>query len=127
MRWQDVRLLLEAEQAGRLQLIRGAQELVPGITMTSGGAHTPGSQYVTVETLDGPVIIAGDVSYTYRNNQRHIPIGTTVDWRENLATIKAMQRQAASPFLLLPGHDPLVLKWFPPVADGVVHITMIPD
>ena len=88
-----------------------------------GGYHTPGTQYVTVETLDGPTIIAGDNTYTYRNNRWHKPIGSAIDHAGNLATIREMHRKAASPFLILPGHDPLVMKWFPRVSEGIVQIT----
>ena len=126
MRWKDVETLLQIEKEGRLQKIQGEATLVPGITMTLGGSHTPGFQYVTVNTLDGPVVIAGDASYLYDNNQRHIPIARAVDTQANLATIREMQRRAASPFFILPGHDPLVLRRFPQVSAGIVHITAVP-
>ena len=123
MRWDDLKTLMSAKKEGRLELIRGEKTLVPGITITMGGYHTPGTQYVTVETLDGPAIIAGDTTYTYQNNRWHKPIGSAIDHAGNLATIREMHRKAASPFLILPGHDPLVMKWFPRVSEGIVHIT----
>ena len=126
MRWEDIQLLLQAEQDGRLNLVEGEATLMPGITMTLGGAHTLGSQYVNVSTFDGPVILAGDTTYLYENNQWHRPIGTAVDHAANLATIQAMHRQAASPFMIIPGHDPKVRKWFPKVSKGIVHITALP-
>ncbi|MFQ5856315.1 MAG: MBL fold metallo-hydrolase [Anaerolineae bacterium] len=127
MRWQDLEILIWAEKQGRLKLVRGEEMLAPGITMTLGGYHTPGSQYVVVETLDGPVIIAGDNTYMYENNRRHKPIGSRVDHDANLATIREMHRRAASPFLILPGHDPLVMRWFPEVSEGIVQITTVPE
>ena len=87
-----------------------------------GGYHTPASQYVTVETLDGPTIIAGDSTYVYLNNRWHKPIGSAVDHAANLATIREMHRKAASPFLILPGHDPRVMRWFPRISKGIVEI-----
>jgi glyoxylase-like metal-dependent hydrolase (beta-lactamase superfamily II) len=121
--WGDWQTLLAAEREGRLSLVRGEKTLVPGITLTLGGAHTPGSQYVTVETLEGPVIIAGDSTYLYQNNQWHRPIGNAIDHQANLTAIREMQQKAASPFLILPGHDPLVTRWFPQVSEGIVQIT----
>ncbi len=123
MRWRDAQHLLAAERQGRLRKVDGTHELVPGVTLVAGGAHTPGSQYVEVETLDGLVILAGDATYLYENNRRHLPIGTTVDAAANLRTIRQMHRRAASPFFIIPGHDPKVMRWFPEVADGIVKIT----
>jgi len=123
LRWEDLEVLLEAEAEDRLTRVDGERELVPGIAMQLGGAHTPGMQYVTVDTLDGPVVIAGDTTYLYWNNQRHVPIGTAVDFDANLRTIRELHRIAASPFLILPGHDRQVMRWFPEVADGVVRVT----
>ena len=122
IRWDDIIALIVAEKEGRLQLVHGDKTLAPGITVTMGGYHTPGSQYVTVDTLSGPAIIAGDSVSMYENNRRHRPIASTVDRDENLATIQDMHRKAASPFLILPGHDPLVMKWFPRVSKGIVQI-----
>ena len=127
MRWQDVKILLQAEREGRLHLVDGEETLMPGIRMTLGSSHTPGSQYVEVETIDGSVIIAGDVTYLYHNNQWHIPVGSAVDRDGNLMTIREMQRRAASPFLILPGHDPLVRRWFPEISEGIVRVTTIPE
>ena len=125
MRLRDLKTLFKAEQEGRLSLVRGQVTLLPGITMTLGGSHTPGFQYVTVETLDGPVIIAGDATYLYQNNQWHKPIGDAVDYGDNLEAIQKMHRNAASPFYILPGHDPLVMKWFPKISEGIVEITSL--
>lgn len=127
VRWRDWQLVLTAERAGRLKLVRGDHTLLPGITMTRGGAHTPGSQYVTVETLDGPVVIAGDTTYLYESGWRRRLFGDVSDRAANLTALEAMQRRAASPFLLLPGHDPLVMRWFPRISEGVVQIAAFPD
>jgi glyoxylase-like metal-dependent hydrolase (beta-lactamase superfamily II) len=123
MRWVDFQTLLRIEEEERLERVDGDRELYPGVTVTAGGGHTPGSQYVTVNTLNGPIVIAGDTTYMYKNNTRHIPIGTYVNSSENLRTIHEMQRKAASPFLILPGHDPKVMSWFPEVAHRIVRIT----
>lgn len=127
MRSKDLKTLFSAEQEGRVNRIRGEVTLLPGITLTPGGSHTPGFQYVTVETLDGPVIIAGDSTYLYQNNLWHRPIGDAVDYHDNLETIQKMHRHAASPFYILPGHDPRVMKWFPKISNGIVEITSVAE
>ena len=63
----------------------------------------------------------------YRNNRSHIPIGSAFDQDANLRSIEAMQREAASPFMILPGHDPRVMTFFPQVSEGVAHITLLSE
>jgi glyoxylase-like metal-dependent hydrolase (beta-lactamase superfamily II) len=127
MWWEHLQALLAAEAEGRLVLVNGEETMMTGITMTPAGGHTPGAQFVTVETLDGAVVIAGDETYLYRNNQSHIPIGSAYDHDANMAAIREMHRRAASTFLILPGHDPRVLSYFPEVSEGIVHVTTIPE
>jgi glyoxylase-like metal-dependent hydrolase (beta-lactamase superfamily II) len=115
--------LLTAQKQGRLRLLSGKADPAFGISVTPGGSHTPGSQYVTVETLNGRVILAGDTTYLAKNNRSHLPVGITVNSEEDLRTIRQMHREAASPFYILPGHDPLVMQWFPKVSPGIVQIT----
>jgi glyoxylase-like metal-dependent hydrolase (beta-lactamase superfamily II) len=115
------------QQDGRLKLVNGAESVAPGIEVVLGVGHTPGSQWVKVETLDGTVVLAGDSTYLYLNNQWHRPIGSAVDREANLATIQAMHRAAASPFFLVPGHDPRVRRNFPEVAEGIVEIAAVAD
>ena len=125
MRWEDLKLLRQAEGQGRLHLVKEKAILTPGITMMPAGGHTPGSQFVTVETLEGIIVIAGDNTYLYRNNRSHIPVGSAYDREENLVAIKKMHRSAASPFYIIPGHDPLVMRYFPEIGDNIVEITTL--
>jgi glyoxylase-like metal-dependent hydrolase (beta-lactamase superfamily II)/predicted membrane-bound spermidine synthase len=128
LRWEDVRVLAETAAQGRLERLDGRREILPGVTLVPGGGHTPGSQYVLVETLDGTIVLAGDVIYRYENNAWHRPSGSTRDPEENLRTIREMQRTAASPSLIIPGHEyRVVMGFFAPVADGVVEITTVPE
>ena len=125
MRRQDLAALQGAAEQGRLRLVKGETVLAPGITMVPSGGHTPGSQFVAVETLQGSVVIAGDNTYLYRNSRSHIPIGSAYDLEENLAAIKKMHRSAASLFYIIPGHDPLVMAYFPEKSDAIVEITTL--
>ena len=122
-RYKDLKLLKQIEEEGRLKLASGESIIFNGITLTPGGTHTPGSQYVTIETADGSVIIAGDDAYMYENIRRHKPIGSASDYEANLTTIRDMHKKAASPFFILPGHDPKVLRWFPKVTENIIQIT----
>lgn len=127
MHWRGLENLTLANEEGRLHLIDGDRELRPGIRVTLDGSHTPGHQYVTVDALDGNIIIGGDATCMYQNNRRHKPIADAVDHNDNLAAIREMHGIAASPFFILPGHDPLVTRWFPEVSEGIVQITSVPE
>ncbi len=123
IRWQDVRALRAAEAEGRLVRVAGDTELFPGVRLVAGGGHTPGSQWVEVETIDGAVVIAGDAVTQDENNAWRRAIAQTADPAANLATLRRMQTRAASLFLIVPGHDPDIETWFPRVAPGVVEVT----
>jgi N-acyl homoserine lactone hydrolase len=42
--------------------VDGELELLPGLRLVPAPGHTPRSQEITVETGDGPVVIAGDTA-----------------------------------------------------------------
>ena len=60
---------------GRVGLGNGdAQEILPGITCFTGGKHAYASQFVTVNTAAGTVVLASDNMYLYENLEKHKPI-----------------------------------------------------
>jgi N-acyl homoserine lactone hydrolase len=62
--------LAELTVQGRLHLVEGTQEILPGITVRPAfDTHTAGSQYVLVEANDGgdPWVFTGDVVSVYDN------------------------------------------------------------
>jgi hypothetical protein len=61
----------------------------------------------------------------YENIQKHKPVGSTIDIEANLLTLRDMHKQAASPFFILPGHDPRIFKWFPEVRDKIIEIKTV--
>ena len=115
--------LVKLNTEGRVGLVNGdAQQILPGITCYIGGKHTYQSQYVGVATAAGTVILASDNVYLYENLEKHLPIAQTLDANSNLRAQDRMKQLAASPKLIVPGHDPAVMKNFPEVAPGVVKI-----
>src|SRR5438105_5268116 len=119
---EDVDVLLKANMAGRLHLIDGDREILPGVHVYIGGKHTWQSQYMSVTTRSGNVVLASDNMYLYENLEKHAPIAQTFDRESNLHAQDRMKTIAAKPELIIPGHDPAVLTRFPKVADGVVRI-----
>jgi glyoxylase-like metal-dependent hydrolase (beta-lactamase superfamily II) len=119
----DAAMLAALEKAGRLMLVEGdGRELLPGVTVYTGGRHTFASQYVGVRIDSGTVVIASDNAYLYENLEREIAIAQTLDPAANLAAQRRMKRIASSARLVVPGHDAAVFARFPGVAPGVVRI-----
>jgi glyoxylase-like metal-dependent hydrolase (beta-lactamase superfamily II) len=119
----DARMLADLNAAGHVTLVDGdAREILPGVTVYTGGRHTHASQYVGVHTAKGTVIVASDNCYLYENLERHRPIAQTLDSTSNLAAQARMRQLAASPRLVVPGHDPAVFTRFKRVGEGVVRV-----
>jgi glyoxylase-like metal-dependent hydrolase (beta-lactamase superfamily II) len=118
----DVQMLVRTNLDGRLQLVPGDREIIPGIHVYTGGKHTWQSQYVSVATRSGNVVLASDNMYLYENLEKHAPIAQTFDRESNLRAQDRMKTIAGKPELIVPGHDPAVFTRFPKVADGVVRI-----
>jgi glyoxylase-like metal-dependent hydrolase (beta-lactamase superfamily II) len=120
---EDVLGLVKLNTEGKVGLVKGdAQEIIPGVTCYTGGKHTYQSQYIGVHTAAGVVVLASDNVYLYENLEKHVPIAETFDADSNLKAQDRMKQLAASTKLILPGHDPAVMKNFPEVAPGVVRI-----
>jgi len=119
----DAKMLTEMKRAGRVRLVDGdAQEILPGITVYTGGKHTYASQFAGVRTSAGTVVLASDNAYLYENLEKHLPIAQTLDAASNLKAQERMLSLAASPALVVPGHDPAVFDRFPAAAPGVARI-----
>ncbi len=119
----DAKMLNDIRAAGRLAIAEGdAKEIIPGITVYTGGKHTFQSQYVTVNTAEGTVLLASDNAYLYENFDKHVPISQSVDKASNLAAQDRMLKLVSNPRLIVTGHDPAVFTRFPEVAPGVVRI-----
>ena len=115
----DVQMLVRFNTSGRLTLVAGNQEILPGIRVYIGGRHTWQSQYVSVPTRAGVVVIASDNLYLYENLEKHVPVAQTWDAASNLA---AQDRMKEITKIIVPGHDPAVMTRFPKQSPRVVRI-----
>ena len=66
-----------------------------------------------MSTAAGIVVLASDNMYLYENLEKHVPIAATLDADSNLRAQDRMRQLAASPNLIIPGHDPAVMTNFP--------------
>jgi glyoxylase-like metal-dependent hydrolase (beta-lactamase superfamily II) len=119
----DVLAAVRLNTQSRVGLVPGdAQEILPGITCYTGGKHTYASQFVSVHTAAGTVVLASDNMYLYENMEKHVPIAATLDPASNLRAQDRMKDLAASQKLVIPGHDPAVMTKFPNPVPGVAKI-----
>ena len=121
----DAELLNSLRNNGRLSLVDGdAKEIIPGITVYTGGKHTFQSQYAGVRTAKGTIVIASDNMYLYENLSKHLPIAQTLDATSNLAAQDRMKTIAVNSAMIIPGHDAAVFDRFPRVSANVAHLVV---
>jgi glyoxylase-like metal-dependent hydrolase (beta-lactamase superfamily II) len=118
----DARVLAALKAVGRLRLVDGEQEILPGIRVYLGGKHTFASQYVGVRTAGGTLVIASDNAYLYMNLEQKLAIAQTLDPASNLAAQARMIEIAGDPRRVVPGHDPEVFTRFAAIKPGVAQI-----
>ncbi len=119
----DVLAIVKLNMQGRVKLVNGdGQEIIPGVTCYTGGKHTWQSQYVSVDSRAGKIVLASDNMYLYENQEKHAPIAATLDAESNLRAQDRMKQIAANPRLIVPGHDPEVFEKFPKVSGRAVRI-----
>jgi glyoxylase-like metal-dependent hydrolase (beta-lactamase superfamily II) len=89
------------------------EEIMPGIKTFWLGCHSVCSQGIAIQTKLGTTVFTGDVVYKYRNIEENIPIG----WADADECRNAMQRIRNYADIVIPSHDPELLKRFP---DGII-------
>ena len=104
--------------AGRAVFHDGESEVVPGLTL-----HPPPAPPSRAWSKRGWVVLAADAAHLFGNfeNDRAFPVVYSV--AEMLEGYKLLYRLADSPNHIVPGHDPLVMKYYPapsPDLDGIV-------
>lgn len=103
----------DLRRLGRVHLVDGdLREIIPGITVYTGGKHTFASQFVGVNTRSGTVILASDNAYLYENLEKRVAINQTLDAASNLAAQARMLQIAGSLQRIVPGHDAQVYTRF---------------
>jgi glyoxylase-like metal-dependent hydrolase (beta-lactamase superfamily II) len=102
---------------------KGTQELAPGISIHHIGGHTDGLQCVRVMTQRGWVVLASDASHYYEHMRTNRCFSLVFNLGDMLNGYRTMNSLAESPDHVVPGHDPLVMQYYPapsPELDGVV-------
>ncbi len=79
------------------------------------GGHSGGIQSIRVPTARGWVVLAGDAVHLWGNIRQRNPFPVVVDVARMLRGFDIDRGLADGPDHVIPGHDPLILKRFPPL------------
>jgi glyoxylase-like metal-dependent hydrolase (beta-lactamase superfamily II) len=114
--------LARLEGTERLVLVRGDQEILPGIELLLAPGHTPGLQVVAVNTAKGTAIVGSDCGHIFENYETEIPSCFIVDLVAWMKTYDRVKSKVSSPGLLFPGHDMKMLTDYPKVAEDITRL-----
>lgn len=109
----DIVTMVQHVFAGKAVFHEGDTELAPGLTVHRVGGHSAGLQIARVWTKRGWVVVASDASHLYANFQQRRPFPVVYNIAEMLEGYNTLYRLADSPDHIVPGHDPLVMKYYP--------------
>jgi glyoxylase-like metal-dependent hydrolase (beta-lactamase superfamily II) len=109
---------------GRVVYHNGPADVLPGISIVPTGGHSAGLQFVKVNTKRGVVVLASDVTHFYENMESERPFSTAFHVGDMLQAFDALRSHAASPELIVPGHDPLVMRRYPAPSPGLEGIVV---
>jgi glyoxylase-like metal-dependent hydrolase (beta-lactamase superfamily II) len=108
-----------AVHAGRVEFHDGDHQLAPGLSVHHVGGHTDGLQVVRVLTGRGWLVLASDAAHFYENIETRRPFTIVFDVDIMIAGFDRVRELAGGPDMFVPGHDPEVLKRYPPAAPGL--------
>jgi glyoxylase-like metal-dependent hydrolase (beta-lactamase superfamily II) len=114
--------LVTLTYAGRVRIVHGDREVLPGLRVHRVGGHTAGLQIVSVETARGTVVLTSDASHFYRNVETRQPVQIITDLPEMLAGFETIHALAGAERLIVAGHDPAVAERFEAVEPGIIKL-----
>ena len=118
----DVVKVIRGVYAGRVVFHDGDTVIAPGIEAFLIGGHTRGLQAVRVATARGGVVLASDTSHYYENVEQGRIYSILDSAADVLEGYRRLHELAARPELIVPGHDPLVLRRYPPSDERLAGI-----
>jgi len=115
--WPDIDVLRRLHEQGRVTLTRGVSDIAPGLRVVEVGGHTPGQTVTLVGNGDGGVVLATDALHYYEELEEDRPFVTVTDLPQMYRSFDLLRSLSSMPgAALVPGHDPEVMRRFPPMA-----------
>jgi glyoxylase-like metal-dependent hydrolase (beta-lactamase superfamily II) len=121
---EDVVGLVREVYKGRVHFHDGDAELAPGVSVHHIGGHTKGLQVVRVRTKRGWVVVASDAAHLYANMDEVRPFPIIYHLGEMVDGYRRIVELADSRSHVIPGHDPLVMRRYPPVSPELEGIAV---
>ncbi len=110
---EEVVAMVREVYRGRVRFHDGDAELAPGLSVHRIGGHTRGLQCVRVRTRGGWIVLASDAAHLYANVDESRPFPIVDDVARMVEGWRRMCELADAPELVVPGHDPLVMRRYP--------------
>ena len=110
----DVCDMVRAVYEERVVFHDGDAAILPGIELHRIGGHTRGLQSVRVATARGLVVLASDASHYYESFEQGRVFTIVDSVADMLGGYRRLRELAARPELIVPGHDPEVMRRYPP-------------
>lgn len=100
--------LRQLRAAGRLELVDGDRELIPGVRILTAPGHTPGGLMLSVDTATGPVLLAADAVHFDEELERRMPFRHMCDLVASSDTYDRIGALAGPPtnHRVIAGHEP---------------------
>jgi glyoxylase-like metal-dependent hydrolase (beta-lactamase superfamily II) len=120
----EVVAMVRKAYEGRVRFHDGDAELAPGLSLHKIGGHTKGLQAVRVHTRIGWIVLASDASHLYANMHEERPFPIVYDVGRMIEGYWRLRELADAPDLIVPGHDPLVMKRYRAASAGLQGIVV---
>jgi glyoxylase-like metal-dependent hydrolase (beta-lactamase superfamily II) len=111
---EDVVGIVRLNYARRVALHNGRFDPAPGIELHPAPGHSAGLQFVRVHTRRGWVVLASDVTHYYEHMETGRVFTTALHIDEMLEGYDLLRAAAPTPAHIVPGHDPEVMRRYPP-------------
>jgi glyoxylase-like metal-dependent hydrolase (beta-lactamase superfamily II) len=125
----DVTNMVNRVFEDRVSFYNGSAEPWPDISIHLVGGHSAGMQIVRVRTKRGWVVLASDSSHYYANIRQERPYPIIHNLENMFEGYRKSNELASSYDHIIPGHDPLVLTYYPranPNIEGTVRLDVDP-
>lgn len=121
----DLVAVENASTEGRLRLLHGDAQILPGVSVILVGGHTPGQQIVLVEGAH-PIVFASDALHYYEELERDRPFDIVTNLEKMYEGYNTLRKLSDRPgTVLVAGHDPRVTSKFGAGDPGVTILEIV--
>lgn len=121
----EIDSIAEARRQGRVRVLTGMTEVVPGVHAIHAGGHSPGQLVVLVDAAGGRAVLASDAVHLYEEFERDRPFSIFVDLAgmyEGYDLVRTLCQDVVG--AMVPGHDPDVMRRFPAVEGSASEVAV---